>query len=235
MDLSGKHVLVTGGGGALGRAVADAVAVAGARVTRFDRAYPPALAGRDDCRVVDLGDADAVAAAVAAATVTLGPIDALCNIAGGFDMGAGVADADDAQWQAMFALNVATLRHMLKAVVPGMRARHAGAVVNVGALSAVSGKPAMSAYTASKAVVMNLTEALAAEVAADGVRANAVLPSIIDTPANRAAMPAADPAAWVAATDIAAVICFLCSDAGRAINGALIPLAGAQGRHRMGA
>lgn len=225
MMLRGDTVLVTGGSGALGSAVVHSALVQGARVVVLDRATsaPPAGVHRLS---VDLADAAAVHDAVAA----VGPVDALCALAGGFAMGEPVDAADDGQWQAMFSANVATLRAALKAVVPGMRARRAGRIVTVGAASARQGQAAMSAYTAAKAVVMNLTESLAAELADTGVRVNAVLPTIIDTPANRAAMPGADPAQWVAPADIAQVICFLASAQARAIHGALIPLAGRQGR-----
>lgn len=153
-------------------------------------------------------------------------------IAGGFTMGAAVHEAYDAQWDAMMQGNVVTLRSALKAVVPGMLARGCGRVITVGAFSALQGKASMSAYMASKAVVMNLTEALAAEIAHTAIRVNAILPSIIDTPANRASMPDADFSQWVRPQDMAEVICFLASDASQAIHGALIPLNGAPAQKR---
>jgi len=225
MNLQNKHMVITGGGGALGRAVAARAARAGACVTVVDRQAVQGLPEGVRSVVVDLTDA----AQTQAAVQSLGAVDVLCAIAGGFSMGAPVHDADDAQWDAMMQGNVGSLRSALKAVVPGMLARGTGRVVTVGALSALQGKASMSAYTASKAVVMNLTEALAAEVAATAIRVNAVLPSIIDTPANRAAMPDADVSQWVQPTDMAEVICFLASDASQAIHGALIPLAGGSG------
>lgn len=223
MDLAGKLALVTGGNGALGRAVAQRAQAAGARVVLLDRGFDTSLQAAYDCRACDLTAPGAVAAALGGITV-----DALFNIAGGFDMGLPVTAADDAQWEAMFAMNVATLRGALKAVVPGMLQRGQGAVVNVGALSAREGKAQMSAYTAAKAVVMNLTESLAAESARRGVRVNAVLPSIIDTPANRSAMPDADFGAWVAPDALADAMVFLASDAARGIHGALLPVTAAQ-------
>ncbi|MEO7031342.1 MAG: SDR family oxidoreductase, partial [Herbaspirillum sp.] len=141
-----------------------------------------------------------------------------------FSMGAPVHDPDDISWEIMFARNVSTLRAMLKAVVPGMRERNSGRIVNVGAVSAFHGSAGMSAYTASKAVVMNLTESLAAELSDTNIRVNAVLPSIIDTPANRQAMPKVDTQKWVQPHDIAEVMCFLASAQSRAIHGALIPV-----------
>lgn len=226
MELQDKHVVITGGGGALGRAVVARALAAGATVTVVDRQQAAGLPTGVRCVVVDLADT----AATRVALQDIGPVDALCTIAGGFTMGAAVHEADDAQWDAMMQGNVVSLRSALKAVVPGMLARGRGRVVTVGALSAQQGKASMSAYTASKAVVMNLTEALAAEVASTAIRVNAILPSIIDTPANRAAMPDADFSQWVRPQDMAEVICFLASDASQAIHGALIPLAGGAGK-----
>ena len=121
----------------------------------------------------------------------------------------------------MFALNVTTLRNMLKAAVPQLLQRGGGSIVNVGAYGAREGQADMSAYCASKSVVMRLTESLANEVRDQGVNVNAVLPTVIDTPANRAGMPDADPSAWVAPEDLANVICFLGSSAAHAVHGAL--------------
>lgn len=226
MELQNKHMVVTGGGGALGRAVVARALAAGANVTVLDRKTVEGLPPGARSVAVDLGDSAQTAAALAA----LGPVDVLCAIAGGFAMGAAVHDSDDSQWDAMMQGNVGSLRSVLKAVVPGMLARNRGRVITVGALSALQGKAAMGAYTASKAVVMNLTESLAAETAHTNVRVNAVLPSIIDTPANRAGMPDADFSQWVAPADIAEVMCFLASDASQAIHGALIPVSGAARR-----
>lgn len=166
------------------------------------------------------------AQAVSALVAALPPIHALLNIAGGFAVGVMGHDPHDAQWDAMFQRNVATLCSVIKAVVPGMKERKAGCIVNVGALSALHGRASMSAYTASKSVVMNLTESLATELGPEGIRVNAVLPSIIDTPANRQAMPLANPGDWVRPDDIANVMCFLMSKQSRAIQGALIPVTG---------
>jgi NAD(P)-dependent dehydrogenase (short-subunit alcohol dehydrogenase family) len=225
MNLANRTIVITGGGGALGGKVAERAAQFGARVVLFDRQFVEAVREQYDCHVVDLGDAPALSSVVA----SLGPIDALFAIAGGFDMGTSVTAADDSQWQAMFAMNVASLRNTLKAIVPGMQARGSGSVVTVGALSAQHGKAAMSAYTAAKAVVMNLTESLAAELAATPIRVNGLLPGMIDTPANRASMPAADYSQWTSPLAIADVMCFLASDNGSGIHGALIPVSAAQG------
>lgn len=221
--LAGQHLLITGGAGALGRAVAASARAQGARVTVLDRVDAEAGEGIASVRV-DLSDAEAVKTAWAG----LEPVDALCALAGGFAMGASSYATDDCEWETMMQANVTSLRNVLKAAVPGMLKCDSGRIISVGALSAQQGKASMSAYTASKVVVMNLTESLAAELAESGVRVNAVLPSIIDTPANRAAMPDANFREWVSPADMAEVICFLASAQSNALHGALIPLRGFQ-------
>lgn len=221
MDLSGQHVVVTGACGALGRAVCARAAALGARVSGLDivRGDVP---GCSAVHAVDLGDPAATSACIAG----LGRVDALFNVAGGFAMGPAVWQESDADWDAMFAINVDTLRNAIRAVVPGMVAQGRGAIVNVGALGALKGQPNMAAYTAAKSVVMRLTESLSAELRDKGLNVNAVLPSLIDTPRNRADMPGADHARWVSPDDLANVICFLGSDAARAVHGALVPVSG---------
>lgn len=224
-SLEGQHMVITGGAGALGRAVVIAARAQGARVTVLDRTEAD-LGEGVACVRVDLADAIAVKASWS----ELDQVDALVALAGGFAMGADSFAADDDEWEAMMQANVASLRAVLKAAVPGMKAYDAGRIITVGALSAQQGKAGMSAYTASKAVAMNLTESLAAELADTGVRVNAILPSIIDTTANRQAMPDANWREWVAPADMAEVICFLASAQSNAIHGALIPLRGFQRR-----
>ena len=141
-------------------------------------------------------------------------------------MGTESWDSSEDQWDVMFSLNVSTMRNAIKAAVPVLLEQQKGSIVNVGAYGAREGQGLMGAYCASKSVVMRLTETLAEELKTKGINVNAVLPTVIDTPTNRAAMPDADPAAWVSPDDLAAVICFLSSPAARAINGALIPVRG---------
>jgi NAD(P)-dependent dehydrogenase (short-subunit alcohol dehydrogenase family) len=156
----------------------------------------------------------------------IGDFDVLANIAGGFAMGPSVYETEDELWDAMFTINVTTLRRVLHVAVPRLLARGRGSVVNVGALGALKGGPNMGAYLASKSVVMRLTESLSEEVKNAGVNVNAVLPTVIDTPRNRADMPAADPSNWVDPEDLGNVICFLGSDAAKAVHGALVPVNG---------
>jgi NAD(P)-dependent dehydrogenase (short-subunit alcohol dehydrogenase family) len=220
MNLQDKRVVVTGANGALGRAVVARARALGAEVVQLDIAFP-ADAGAD-CHIVDLADAGATAALF----LNIGRVDVLMNVAGGFDMGPRTWEVTDPQWDAMFAINVRTLQNALRAAVPGMIACGRGSIVNVGALGALKGQGGMSAYTAAKSVVMRLTESLSAELKEQGINVNAVLPSLIDTPRNRADMPGADYARWVGVDDLAAVMCFLGSDAARAVHGVLLPVSG---------
>jgi NAD(P)-dependent dehydrogenase (short-subunit alcohol dehydrogenase family) len=228
IDYAGKTVLITGANGALGRAVADRAGALGASLILVGRQFGGRPVDRHPQArflTLDLAEPGSLVAALAG----VGQIDALFNIAGGFTMGETSYDSQGADWDAMFRVNVATLRHSIQAVIPRMIDQRRGAVVNVGALSALHGVAAMGAYIASKSVVLRLTESLSAEVRQHGINVNAVLPSIIDTPANRKAMPDADPAKWVAPADLASVICFLGSNAARAIHGALVPVTGLSG------
>ena len=156
-----------------------------------------------------------------------GRIDVAVHLAGGFTMGQAVHQQDFvAALEQMLDQNLRTVVHSTAAVLPSMLAQGAGAVVNVGAASAGQGAAHMGAYAASKSALARLTESLAAEVRGQGVRVNAVLPSIIDTPANRAAMPDADSTHWVAPEALADVITFLASPAARALHGACVPVMG---------
>jgi NAD(P)-dependent dehydrogenase (short-subunit alcohol dehydrogenase family) len=224
MNLSGKTVVITGANGALGSAAAQRAASLDAELVLIDLAPESNYPGDKAYRYFSLDLLDA--AAVSACLDQVGPVDAVFNIAGGFDMGTPVYDTPTDQWDSLFKLNVQTMQNVINAVVPGMLERESGSIVNIGALGALTGAAQMGSYCASKSVVMRLTESLSAEVKSSGINVNAVLPSVIDTPANRAAMPDADPSDWVSPADLANVICFLGSDQARAIHGALIPVAG---------
>jgi NAD(P)-dependent dehydrogenase (short-subunit alcohol dehydrogenase family) len=224
-------VLVTGAAGNLGRAVALHFAARGAPLALLDRDHAAlaALAGNAGEALplaTDLLDAAAVARAVEAAVARFGGVAAAINLAGGFTMGEAVHATAAATWQQMLDLNVRTMLNVAAAVVPVMQRARRGAIVNVGAASAQRGAANMGAYIAAKSAVMWLTESMSAELRDDGIRVNAVLPSIIDTPANRASMPDADFTRWVAPEALAAVIGFLASDDARAIHGANIPVTG---------
>ena len=150
--------------------------------------------------------------------------DALINIAGGFSWET-VAEGDPKTWQRMYALNVTTALNASRAAIPHLIVSGAGRIINIGALGALQAGAGMGAYAASKAGVHRLTEALAAEYKGK-ITVNAVLPSIIDTAANRASMPSADFSKWVTPRELADVILFLASDAASGVTGALLPVSG---------
>ncbi len=225
MQLEGKVVVVTGASGQLGRAVAEEVRSQGGRVATLDVNEGAAPEGGRAWKVdlTSLQDTQRVFAEIAA---HFGRIDALANIAGGFRWQT-LADSEDlAEWTALNAINLQTCVTASKAALPWLQRAGAGRIVNVGAMGAVKGASGMGAYAASKAGVMRFTEALADEVKLQGITVNAVLPSIIDTPANRADMPTAHHDRWVKPQEIARVIAFLLSDAAAAVTGALLPITG---------
>jgi NAD(P)-dependent dehydrogenase (short-subunit alcohol dehydrogenase family) len=224
--MDGKVIVVTGASGALGKVVAETAQARGARVAGIDHAASsiPATAGRLELGGVDLTDAAAAKKAVDAVVAHFGRCDALINIAGGFAFET-VADGNPKTWQRMYALNVLTALNASQSAIPHLVASRAGRIVNVGAMGALQAGAGMGAYAASKAGVHRLTEALAAEWKGK-ITVNAVLPSTIDTTANRASMPTADFGKWVRPEELADVILFLVSDAASAVTGALLPVSG---------
>ena len=218
---------MTGGFGALGRAVGVALAAAGASVALIDKAAAPeavqpgvvALGG------VDLAQDGAARQALDQAAARLGGLDGLVNIAGGFQWET-VEAGSAGTWDDLYMRNVRTALLASQGVLPHLLASGRGRIVNVGASAAGAAGLGMGAYAASKAGVAKLTEAMAEEFKDRGITVNAVLPSIIDTPANRASMPQSDATRWVAPDALAQVIVFLVSDAAAPITGALIPVKG---------
>ena len=219
MDFEGRRVAVTGAAGVVGGAVARAFHDAGAVVAGIDISEHDA-----PWRTVAADLIDPAGARRAAAEA--GDVDVLCNMAGGFAGDAPVAGTDDRTWDFMMDLNARTVFNMSRAVAPGMAARGGGAIVNVGARAALRGAAGLGAYAASKSAVIRLTETLADELKGRGVNVNCILPSIVDTPANRAAMPDAAFGEWVPPGHIAAVALFLASPAAASIHGASIPVEG---------
>ena len=232
MTLVGKTVVVTGGFGALGRVVAEAASQQGASVAALDFAAAPpgGLAERLGAKAlllhgVDLASQEQAESAMAAVITKFGRLDALLNIAGGFRW-AKVADAGADTWEHMLAINLKTALNASRASIPYLLESGDGRIVNVGAGAGVRASEGMGAYGASKAAVHRLTESLAEELKLRRVTVNAVLPSTIDTEANRASMPDADFSKWVQPKELAEVILFLASDAASAVTGALIPVSG---------
>jgi NAD(P)-dependent dehydrogenase (short-subunit alcohol dehydrogenase family) len=224
--MDGKVIVVTGASGALGKVVAAAALARGARVAGVDytAAQTSPAANRIELGGVDLSDAVQAKRAVDTIAAHFGRLDALINIAGGFAFET-VADGDPRTWQRMYDLNVLTTLNASRSAIPHLATSAAGRIVNVGAIGALQAGAGMGAYAASKAGVHRLTEALALEWKGR-ITVNAVLPSIIDTPANRASMPKADFGKWVTPQELAHVILFLASDAASAVTGALLPVSG---------
>ena len=233
VDFGGGTVIVTGGTGALGGAVVQGFLDAGARVLAtyvveaevepFQERFA-AHGARVELQRCDLrrgAEVDALLERAAA-----GSLRAVVNLAGGYTW-TRVADADDAALEHLLDLNLRTTFTVCRAAAPVLTAATGGgAIVNVSARAALRGEAGNGVYGATKAAVLALTQSLSEELKDAGVNVNAVLPSIIDTPANRAAMPNSDPARWVAPGDLANVIVFLASAAARAIHGAGIPVYG---------
>lgn len=224
--MSGRVFAITGGFGVLGQAVAKAALADGAKVALIDaapaRQAPPegaiALGG------VDLTDGAATAEAIREIVDRLGGLDVLVNVAGGF-VWQTLADGDPAEWDRMYRLNTVTCANASRAALPHLLAARAGRIVSVGAGGAVKAAAGMGAYAASKAGVHRLTESLAEETKGK-ITVNAVLPSIIDTPTNRADMPDADFSAWVTPDEVAQAILWLASEAASGVTGALLPVTG---------
>jgi NAD(P)-dependent dehydrogenase (short-subunit alcohol dehydrogenase family) len=220
-------IAVTGGFGALGTALGEVLVQAGAHVALIGRGQPPSGLSNAVLPLggVDLGDAAAARAAMDQAAQRFGRLDGLVNVAGGFQWEK-VEDGAIDTWDQMFAINVRTAVLASQAALPHLLARGRGRIVNVGAAAAGQAALGMGAYAAAKSGVARLTEAMAEEFKDRGITVNAVLPSILDTPANRADMPKADPARWVRPEALARVVLFLLSDDGEPVTGALIPVKG---------
>lgn len=220
-------ILITGGAGALGSSLARTLVARGDGVALLDvpSARLSALGAELGCLAIptDVRSAAAWTTALAQIDEALGAPTGAALIAGGWAGGAA-----EATWEQMHAQNLDTAYRSIRALLPGLVARKRGSIVVVGsrAVDRPWESASAAAYAASKAGVVALARATAAEVLNDGVRLNAVLPSTIDTPANRAAMPDADPTRWVSSESLSGVIAFLLSDAARDISGAAIPVYG---------
>ncbi len=228
----GRVVVVTGAFGALGSAVVRRFAADQARVALVDVAPQPTAElaqefGSQHLLLggVDLADFDATRKAMAAIAMRFGGIDVLVNVAGGFRWEK-VEDGDIETWDQLYSMNLRTAVIASKAALPALLERGRGRIVNIGAGAAAKARAGMGAYTASKAGVQRLTEALSEELKDRGITVNAILPGTIDTPRNRLDMPDADFTRWVTPAAIADVIAFLASDAAGAITGAAVPVFG---------
>jgi NAD(P)-dependent dehydrogenase (short-subunit alcohol dehydrogenase family) len=225
-------IVITGAFGALGMATAIAASKQGAEVALIDFAstVPPQLKAECARSTVflsgtDLANASTASTAIDAAAQHMSGIDTLINIAGAFRW-APVEEKTIASWDDLYKLNTKTALNSCVAGIPHLRKSARGSIVNIGANGALRAGIGMGPYAASKSGVHKLTESLADELKGSGITVNAVLPSIIDTPANRRDLPTANFAAWVSPTSLAGVILFLVSAAARDITGALLPVVG---------
>lgn len=227
-------MLVTGAAGNVGRALVARLAAGGAQVAALDRLGPPLQAVLDalpdaarhlPIAGTDLLDPAACEAAIAQVIDRYGRLDGVAHTVGGFAM-APLAEAGPAQWEQMFQVNLISTLNLYRAAVAAMRPAGRGSLVAIGAMAGVKAPAGMAAYAAAKGGVLRLTESLAEELKAEGIRVNAVLPGTIDTPQNRAAMPEADPSRWVQPEEVAAAMAFLLSAEASGVTGALLPVMG---------
>ena len=235
MGFAGKVILVAGGTGGLGRAVSLMLLREGAKVVVTylhpeEFAALQGVSGVDGTSLeghsVDVTNEVAVGQIVDQIIAEHGRLDAMVNTVGGYAGGVTLWDLDTKTFERMLALNLRAGYALARAAIVPMLKQKSGAIVNVAAKAAFDHAGGASAYAASKAAALAMLDSLAADAKGSGVRVNSILPSIIDTPANRKAMPEADFATWPKPEDIARVILFLCSDEARVIHGAAIPVYG---------
>lgn len=225
LGLEGKLIVVTGGLGILGRAIADSAVESGAIVALIDR-VEPAHANHSASLLVsgiDLAELPSAQDAFRRIADKLGPIHALINVAGAFEWHK-ILDGGVAAWTDLYRANVLTAVGASIAALAHMP--DGGAIVNVAAAAATRSALGMGAYTASKSGVLRFTEALAEELKPRGIRVNSVSPTVLDTPRNRIDMPEVDPATWLQPTELARTMLFLASAESKALTGANL-LAGA--------
>jgi NAD(P)-dependent dehydrogenase (short-subunit alcohol dehydrogenase family) len=230
-----KIVVITGAAGNLGEAVGRAFLEAGANIVPVDRAadrlpelFPELIGSQEHFLAVsvDSTDPDAVRILVEQVVERFGRIDILVNTVGGYRGGKPLHETPLETLDLLLNLNVRTTFIASQAIIPGMLANGGGKIVNVAAGAGLEGKKNLSAYSASKAAVMRLTESMSAELKKSDINVNCILPGTIDTPQNRAAMPDANHSRWVAPASLADVILFLASTAARDVHGASVPVYG---------
>lgn len=221
--LNGKVVMITGAFGGLGRTVTEAFSLAGAKVVGVSRKFPESLPEGMLGIPADVTDEAEVQRLMKEAVQKTTRIDCLINLVGGFAMNP-LAETELSTWSKMLSLNLTSAFLLSREATRVMTKQSAGRIIHIAACAAVDPVPGVGAYIVSKAGLLSLIKVLALELAGSGVKVNGVLPTTIDTPANRQSMPHADPTKWVKPEAIAALLVFLASDEADALNGALIPI-----------
>lgn len=234
-SLQDRVVIITGAVGNLGSAVARCVRGQGGRMVLVDRSGERLqkihgdLKGNDQhwlASGIDMTDPKAVSAMAAEAFKRFGRIDGLVNTVGGFRGGKPLHEAELSEWDFLYDINVCTVLNACRAVIPYMQKAHGGRIVNIASRNAFQGSPNYAAYSATKAMVLRMSESMAGELKAHGITVNCIVPGTIDTPQNREAMSKADFSTWVPPEDLAKVIAFLLSDDARSVNGTAVPVYG---------
>ncbi len=226
--VDGKVVIVTGASGGLGAVVTKAFLDNGARVIGVDRSARSKNADHPSLThfAVALDSAEGVDMLVSDVMEMYGRIDAVVHLVGGFAGGQRVDETSDDTWEQMIAVNLRPAWVLTRAVLPVMRKARQGSIIAIGTSAALAPVATLGAYGASKAALISLVRTIAEENRECNIRANVVSPNTMDTPANRASMPDADPAKWVQPANVASLLVWLVSDAGAEVNGAVIPLPG---------
>ncbi len=223
MSMAEKIILVCGAAGGLGRAVTPILSRSGATLVLLDREIPRDAEPGPQWMQVDVAQEGSVRQVIERVLANTGRIDGLVNLVGGFAP-ARLVDTTVDQWQRMLTVNLTAAYLLSRAVIPAMAARQSGRIIHIAAKAALEPFPGAAAYIASKAALVALVRATALETKDSGVTVNAILPSTIDTPANRASMPDADPSQWVRPSSIAQALLFLLSDEAQQITGAALPV-----------
>lgn len=226
--MNGKIVLVTGANGGLGTYVTKAFLEAGATVVGSSRKIQQSDFNHPNFSAIpaEIKTHAGAGALVEQVVARFGRLDVLAHTVGGFAGGASIADTDDATFQLMFDLNLNATFHLLRAAIPELRKSGSGRIIAIGSRAAMDPGAGVGAYSASKAAMVSLIRTAAAENKDAGITANAILPGTMDTPANRKAMPNADFSKWVQPATVASLMLWLAGDAGKDVNGAVIPVYG---------
>ena len=234
-SLKDEVAIITGAVGNLGTATARLFQQAGAKTVLVDRSEERVheafkdIADSDNHLLaggIDLSDAASLGKLMEQTLAKFGRVDALVNTVGGYRGGKPVHEADLADWDFLFNINVRTTLLCCRAVIPQMLKQGTGKIINVASRDGLSGSAGYAAYSASKSAVLRLTESMAAELKASNINVNCIMPGTIDTPQNRAAVLNGDFDKWVEPAAVAEVIAFLASEGARAINGAALPVYG---------